>query len=304
MNSTVFKSGFIGLVGRTNVGKSTLINKILDKNVVITSGKAQTTRNRINCIYNTENVQAIFVDCPGFFKPRNLLGERLNGIIYEVLKDVDIIAVMADISSSIGPGDRYVFEQIRNRKKPRFLVLNKVDLCGTVEKKAMDEKILGILEEFNFFNDAITISAKTGENIENLLAKLFSRLPEGPKYYPEGVITDLPLDKLIAEIVREKLANNLFEELPHSVNVEVANRKTKLTSKGEEIEEIECTIFVEKKSHKSIIIGNAGSMIKKIGELSRIEIEQLLQSKVFLQLWVKVMENWTRNSNYLNRMGY
>lgn len=304
MSSEIFKSGYIGLIGRTNVGKSTLINKILEKNIVITSGKAQTTRDRINCIYNTENVQAIFVDCPGFFKPRNLLGEKLNGIIYGVLSDVDIIAVMIDISAGIGQGDRYVFEQIKNRRKPRYLIFNKVDLCSSAERELIGEKASGILKEFDFFEDVITVSARTGENIESLLSKLFAGLSEGPKYYPDGVITDLPLDKIIAEVVRENLINNLFEELPHSVNVEVASREKKITSKGEEIEKIECTIYVEKKSHKSIIIGNSGSMIKKIGGLSRIEIEHILQSKVFLQLWVKVMENWTRKDSYLSRFGF
>ncbi len=299
-----FKSGYIGLIGRTNVGKSTLINKILNKNVVITSDKAQTTRSRVNCIYNTDKVQAIFVDCPGFFKPRNLLGEKLNGIIYEVLGDVDTIALMVDIFGGIGPGDRFVFEQIRKRRNPKFLVLNKIDLFKEPEKGLIKERADEIVREFDFFDDVIPISAFTGENIDLLLSRFFATLPEGPKYFPDGIITDMPVDKLIAEIVREKLANNLFEELPHSVNVEVINREKKTTKTGKVLEKIECTIYVEKKSHKSIIIGSSGAMIKKIGELSRMEIEEILETKVYLQLWVKVMENWTRNSAYLDRLGY
>jgi len=373
MENKSFKSGYIGLVGRTNVGKSTLINKIFDRNVVITSDKAQTTRSRINCIYNTDSAQAIFVDCPGFFKPRNLLGEKLNRIIFKVLDDVDIIVAMVDFPDGIGVGDYYVFEQIRSRHVPKILILNKIDLLNTAGKYSLLETISKIRSEMDFFEEIIPVSASTGENLEELLKVLIGKLPLGPMYYPGSMVTDMPLNKMIAEIIREKLSANLFDELPHSVNVEVVNlqrkgsgmRKSGGTREGDWLEEgggmedwvwpeksagfkkdastqpetgikqesgseivgaadsgaadsgagvkagmgnelvmIECNIYVEKKSHKAMIIGKSGSMLKKIGGLSRAEIEILLGSKVFLKLWVKVEENWTRKEAYLDRFGY
>ncbi len=396
MENKRFKSGYIGLVGRTNVGKSTLINKIFDRNIVITSDKAQTTRSRVNCIYNIDNAQAIFVDCPGFFKPRNLLGEKLNRIIFQVLDDVDIIVAMVDFPDGIGVGDYYVFEQIKNRHVPKILVLNKIDLLNTAGKYTLLETISKIGNELDFFEEIIPVSASTGENLEELLKVLMGKLPVGPMYYPGGMVTDMPLNKMVSEIIREKLSANLFDELPHSINVEVVNLQRKGAgmekgdrpgesfgiqenaflqqetdmaqwgrlqkeigikrglglekaaglSEGSDIEElagsmkaagmgrdaaiqrapeiqqetggrsvvkadsgkelviIECNIYVEKKSHKAMIIGKSGSMLKKIGGLSRLEIEKLLDSKVFLKLWVKVEENWTRKEAYMDRFGY
>ena len=402
MENKSFKSGYIGLVGRTNVGKSTLINKIFDRNIVITSDKAQTTRSRVNCIYNIDNAQAIFVDCPGFFKPRNLLGEKLNRIIFQVLDDVDIIVAMVDFPDGIGVGDYYVFEQIKNRHVPKILVLNKIDLLNTAGKYTLLETISKIGNELDFFEEIIPVSASTGENLEELLKVLMGKLPVGPMYYPGGMVTDMPLNKMVSEIIREKLSANLFDELPHSINVEVVNLQRKGAGKGKgagmekgdrpgesfgiqenaflqqetdmaqwgrlqkeigikrglglekaaglsegsDIEElagsmkaagmgrdaaiqrapeiqqetggrsvvkadsgkelviIECNIYVEKKSHKAMIIGKSGSMLKKIGGLSRLEIEKLLDSKVFLKLWVKVEENWTRKEAYMDRFGY
>jgi GTP-binding protein Era len=344
MENKSFKSGYIGLVGRTNVGKSTFINKIFDRNIVITSDKAQTTRSRINCIYNVDNAQAIFVDCPGFFKPRNLLGEKLNRIIFQVLDDVDIIVVMVDLPGGIGVGDYYVFEQIRSRRAPKILILNKIDLLNAAGKHALPETISKIRSELDFFEEVIPVSAATGENLEKMLKVLMGKLPAGPMYYPAGMVTDMPLSKMIAEIIREKLSANLFDELPHSINVEVVNLQRRGAGKekgagmkedalmqtetdmkqwgkvekkagmgeesrlekavGMELVMIECNIYVEKKSHKAMIIGKSGSMLKKIGMLSRLEIEKLLDSKVFLKLWVKVEENWTRKEAYLERFGY
>lgn len=402
MENKSFKSGYIGLVGRTNVGKSTLINKIFDRNIVITSDKAQTTRSRVNCIYNIDNAQAIFVDCPGFFKPRNLLGEKLNKIIFQVLDDVDIIVTMVDFPDGIGVGDYYVFEQIKNRHIPKILVLNKIDLLNTSGKYSLLETISKIKNELDFFEEIIPVSASTGENLEELLKVLMGKLPAGPMYYPGGMVTDMPLNKMVSEIIREKLSANLFDELPHSINVEVVNLQRKGAGKGKgagmekgdgpgegigiqenafmqqetgmaqwgrlqkeigikrgpglekaaglsagsgmeelagsmkaagmgkeaaiqqasdihretgtgsvvkagsgkELVIIECNIYVEKKSHKAMIIGKSGSMLKKIGGLSRLEIEKLLDSKVFLKLWVKVEENWTRKEAYLDRFGY
>jgi GTPase len=384
MENKSFKSGYIGLVGRTNVGKSTLINKIFDRNIVITSDKAQTTRSRINCIYNIDNAQAVFVDCPGFFKPRNLLGEKLNRIIFQVLDDVDIIVAMVDFPDGIGVGDYYVFEQIKSRHVPKILILNKIDLLNAQGKYSLLETISKIRNELDFFEEIIPVSASTGENLEELLKVLMGKLPVGPMYYPGGMVTDMPLNKMVSEIIREKLSANLFDELPHSINVEVVSLQRKGAGKGNgagegkgagienaagpgkgfgmqedafmpqetdmalwgvlkeaagikkvavqgeaagleagsgmkewagagsvakdgsdrELVIIECNIYVEKKSHKSMIIGKSGSMLKKIGGLSRIEIEKLLDSRVFLKLWVKVEENWTRKEAYMDRFGY
>jgi len=300
----MFKSGFIGLTGRTNVGKSTLINAILSKNVVITSDKPQTTRDRINCIYNTETAQAVFVDCPGFFKPKDLLGQKLNKIIYSVLEDVDIIVAMLDISENIGPGDKYVIERVKNRVQPKILVLNKTDLLPDKKKPCIADVVFGLRAEFGFFENIIPVSAATGDNIDVLLGMLIEKLPEGPKYFPDGIITDMPAGKMISEIVREKLAENLFDELPHSVIVEVENIEKSRTKSSGNITKIECSIYVEKKSHKPIIIGKSGTMLKKVGQSAREKIEEMLGSRVYLQLWVKVMENWTKNENFLNKLGY
>ncbi|MBM3706228.1 MAG: GTPase Era [Actinobacteria bacterium] len=302
--SGAFKSGYIGLIGRTNVGKSTLINRILKNNVLITSDKVQTTRNRVNCIYNRSDAQAIFVDCPGFFKPRNLLGEKLNKIVYGVIEDVDVISVVVDLAGGIGAGDFYVFERIKGKRQPKILVLNKIDLLGDRQIKNLSKESFLISKEYDFFNAVVLLSAKTGENVPDFLESVITNLSAGPKYFPDDVITDMPLNKMIAEIVREKLVDNLYEELPHSVNVEVDSIEKTETAQGEPLSRIECSIFIEKRSHKAIIIGKSGTMLKKIGELSRREIENLIGNRVYLKLWVKVMENWTRNEHYLDRMGY
>ena len=304
MEEKNFKSGFAGLIGRTNVGKSTMVNKILKQNVVITSDKPQTTRNRINCILNTENAQIVFVDCPGFFKPRNLLGDKLNRIIYGVLNDVDLIIVMTDIAGGIGTGDRFVFSKIKSKKQPKLLLLNKIDLISKKERGGIASKLQELKDSFVFFDYILPISAKTGENLDDLLQILLKELPEGPMYFPDDMVTDFPIHKMIAEIVREKLSQNLFQEIPHSIFVEVESMKEKKDRSGLPLMNIECSIHIEKKSQKGIIIGKSGEMLKKIGTLARADIEELLEKRVFLQIWVKIVENWTKNESYLTRMGY
>ncbi len=302
--SKIFKSGYIGLIGRTNVGKSTLINNILKKNVVIVSDKAQTTRNRINCIYNTTGAQAIFVDCPGFFKPRNLLGKKLNDIIFNVLKDIDVIVVIVDIADGIGKGDFFVFEQIQNKSQPKILLLNKIDLLNKQDFDNLNERAGELKEIYNYFEEVIPISAKTGKNVQNFLEKVINYLPAGPKYYPDEMITDMPLKQIISEVIREKLLNFVYDELPHSIGVEIENIVKTETKEGLALTKIDCSIFVEKKSHKAIIIGQSGSLLKTIGELARIELENLLETKVYLQIWVKVVQNWTKNEQFIKKLGY
>lgn len=304
MKEEDFKSGFAGLIGRTNVGKSTLINKMLKQNVVITSDKPQTTRNRINCVLNIENAQVIFVDCPGFFKPRDLLGDRLSKIVFGVLNDVDLIIVMVDVAGGIGTGDQYVFSKIQSRKQAKLLLLNKIDLLSKKERGDIKARLQDLKDRFVFFDHILPVSAVTGENLDSLLQIVLKKLPAGPMYFPDDMVTDFPIHNMIAEIIREKLSRNLFYELPHSIFVEIESMKEKKDRSGSPIMNIECSIYVEKKSQKSIIIGKSGDMLKKIGTLARADIEKLLEKRVFLRIWVKVVENWTRKDSYLTRMGY
>lgn len=295
-----FKSGFVGLIGRTNVGKSTLINKILNKKIVITSEKAQTTRDKINCILNTKNSQIIFVDCPGFFKPKNLLGKKLYNTVLSVINDADVIVAVVDVAGGIGSGDYFVMERIKGKSLPKFLLLNKIDLVSEERLREEKEKI----KDFNFFNHVIEVSAKTGENIDNFLKLLKSRLPEGPEYFEKDITTDQPVEKIVSEIVREKLFENLSQEIPHSINVSVERFKETTDSKGKKLIKISCNIYIEKKSQKAIVIGREGNVLKKTGTEARLELEKLLESKVFLELWVKVEKNWTKSELSLNRFGY
>jgi len=300
MNNNNFKSGFVGLIGRTNVGKSTLVNKILNQKIAITSSKIQTTRNKINCILNTKNSQIIFVDCPGFFKPRSLLGERLNSIVLNVIDDSDLIVMIVDAADGIGSGDFFIFNKIKHKSQPKFLLLNKIDLVSKDKIEREKEKLRG-LDLFDYTGE---ISAKTGENVDEFLTMLTGKLPEGPRYFENGVVTDQPVEKTISEVVREKLTSNLSEEIPHSIGVEVERFEETTTRGGEKLIAIECNIYTEKLSQKAIIIGKSGSMLKKVGSQARLELESLLKSKVFLELWVKVEENWTKKESLLNRFGY
>ncbi|MFA5015135.1 MAG: GTPase Era [Actinomycetota bacterium] len=300
MEKSNFKSGFVGLIGRTNVGKSTLVNKILDRKVVITSGKIQTTRNRINCILNTKDSQVIFIDCPGFFKPRGLFGERLSNTVLSVLDDADLIVVIVDTAAGIGSGDLYILNQVRERRKPRFLLLNKIDLISKDRVEKEKEKLNG----FDYFDYVGEISAKTGGNVDGFLKNLIGKLPEGPKYFEEDMVTDQPIGKTISEVVREKLFENLSQELPYSINVEVERFEETTTTNGRKLIIIGCSIYTERVSQKAMIIGKSGNMLKTIGSQARLELEDLLKSKVFLELWVKVEKNWTKSESMLNRFGY
>ncbi len=295
-----FKSGFVGLVGRTNVGKSTLINKILNKKIVITSGKAQTTRDKINCILNTKNSQIIFVDCPGFFKPKNLLGKKLYSTVLSVIDDSDVIVAVVDVAGGIGSGDYFVMERIKEKSPPKFLLLNKIDLVSKEKLREEKKKI----KNFNFFDHIIEISAKTGENIDKFLKLLKSRLPEGPEYFEKNITTDQPVEKIVSEIVREKLFANLSQEIPHSINVGVERFEETEDSRGRKLIKISCNIYIERTSQKAIVIGREGNVLKKTGTEVRLELENMLKSKVFLELWVKVEKNWTKSEHSLNRFGY
>jgi len=300
MRDNNFRSGFVGLLGRTNVGKSTLINKILKRKILITSNKVQTTRNRVNCILNTSRSQIIFVDSPGFFRPRNLLQERLKKAASSVASDVDVIVVVVDAAGGIGRGDRFVFDQIKKSSLPKILLVNKIDL---VEKDKYREDIAGIEKE-ELFDDIIEVSARTGENLDRFIKVLEDYLPVGPRYFEDDILCDRPVENTIADIVREKLFDNLSQELPHSIAVETDSITQSTTRRGEKLASIECSIYTERDSQKAIIIGRSGDMLKKVGSLSRKELEKLLDTRVFLKLWVKVRHNWTGEEAFLDRFGY
>ena len=294
----VFKSGFVAIAGRTNVGKSTLINNILGQKVLATSSKAQTTRKRANCIYNDNNSQIIFVDIPGFLKPKTLLTEKLNNLILKTLNDADLIIMMTDASSGIGSGDFFVYEKIKNLNKPVIFVLNKIDAVG--KEKIKEEKRK--LKESDLIKDIIEISALRKTNIPVLIEKVKNFLPECPPYFPDDILTDTPVKEISAEIIREKLISLLNEELPHTVAVEIDKFEEDLS--GKNITKISAIIYVSKKSHKSMIIGKSGRILKEAGTQSRLEIEELMGNRVFLELWVKVRENWTMNEKDLKEFGF
>lgn len=294
------RSGFIGIIGRPNVGKSTLLNAVLGEKIAITTDKPQTTRNSIRGIYTRRNgreddCQMIFIDTPGIHKPRNKLGGYMTEMAVNTFQEVDVIVFIVDDELSSGPGDKFILDLLKNINTPVFLVINKID-------KLDPDKYRRIYEEYqasDLFADIIGVSALSGKNVDVLLKKIEDRLQEGPMYFPEDMITDHPERFIVSEIIREKVLLYLEEEVPHGVAVE-------LESYMEEpnITRIGAVIYCEKKSHKGIIIGKEGKKLKGIGKSARIEIEGLLGTKVFLELWVKVKENWRDSDFALNSFGY
>lgn len=289
------KSGFVGVVGRPNAGKSTLINSIIGKKVAITSDKPQTTRNVIHGIYNEEGIQIIFVDTPGIHKPNHKLGDYLNRQAYSSSYDVDVILFMVDANEQFGKGDMFVLEKIKNTGKPIILVLNKID------KFSKDELLIKIdkYKDIYDFNDIVPTSALKNKNIKELINTIKEYLNDDIKYYDDNDITNKPISFLVAEIVREKVFNMTKEEVPHSLTCIVEGIKNK-----KDISYINVAIIVDRESLKKIIIGKNGNMIKNIGIKSRPEIEQLLNRKVYLELYVKVIENWRDREKYLKDFGF
>ncbi|HBT50320.1 MAG: GTPase Era [Caldanaerobacter subterraneus] len=292
-----YRAGFVALIGRTNVGKSTLLNAILKEKVAITSPKPQTTRNTIRGILTTEDYQIIFVDTPGIHKPKSKLSEFMIEVAKRTLKDVDLILYMVEPDTSIGPGDRYILDNLKEVDTPVILVVNKIDL---VPAERVEEAIKVFKGEYNF-KDVVAISASLGTNVEVLKEKIVSFLPEGPRYYLDDYITDQPEKLIVAEIIREKMLYFLEEEVPHGVYVEVESIKER---EYKEIVDIDAYIYCEKESHKGIIIGKNGQMLKKIGQAARQDLEEFYGKQVFLQLWVKVRKGWRDNEKLLRKLGY
>jgi len=289
------RSGFVAVVGKPNAGKSTLINALTGKKVSIVSEKPQTTRFKIRGVVNRPEGQIVFVDTPGFHKPKDALGEFLNSQVTGTIKEVDLVLFLVDGSRELDEEDRLLMEEINKTQLPCLLVITKKDLASEEAISALEQEVKKVLP----VQEAVTVSAVTGEGLDLLLKKIFPFLPEGPALYPEDMVTDYPLSIQAAEIIREKVLMNLHQEVPHSVAVSVM----RLEEKPEKnLIAIYAEIYVEKDSQKKIVIGREGSMIKKIGTLAREELEHLTGKKVFLELYVKVKEKWRDKEAFVKKL--
>ena len=296
------KTGFIGIIGRPNVGKSTLLNAVLGEKIAITTDKPQTTRNTIRGIYTNipdgdydKGVQIIFIDTPGIHKPHSKLGTFMTESAINTFKETEVVLFLVDDKIDKGPGDRYILEMLKEVKTPKLLIINKIDKMDPEYFKAIYEEY----SQINVFDDIFGISALEGKNIDALLKRLSDFLEEGPMYFPEDMVTDHPERFIVSEIIREKILLYLQDEVPHGVAVEIEQYKEE-----ENITRIGAVIYCERKSHKGIIIGKQGKKLKGIGKSARLEIEALLGTKVFLELWVKVKENWRDSDFALSNFGY
>ena len=293
-----FYSGFGAIIGRTNVGKSTLLNVLAGEKVAITTNKPQTTRNAIKAIINRPNSQIIFIDTPGIHKPKTKLGETLNETAFETLKQVDFVLFLIEANSKeIGPGDKKILEKLRETNKNVILVINKIDLIKTSDLLELIDKYQ---REYDFIA-IIPISAIQNEGIEELIKEIEKILSQGPAYYDIEEYTDQTMRQLVEETIREKALNLLQEEVPHGIYIEIEKMKKRKTKENEPIYDIEATIYCVRNSHKGIIIGKNGSMLKKIGIYAREEIEKMIETKVNLKLWVKVQENWQNEDRIIKR---
>ncbi|GIM28065.1 GTPase Era [Clostridium polyendosporum] len=292
----MFKSGYVTIVGRPNVGKSTLLNLLMGEKLSIVSNKPQTTRNNIQTILTGEEYQIVFVDTPGMHKPKHKLGEYMVSSARESVKDVDLVLFLTTPEVELGRGDSFILEQLKNQKAPVFLVVNKIDE-NTSERVA--ETLKNYAEEMEFA-EIIPISAMKEKNTDTLLKLMIDYLPEGPKYFPDEMITDVQERFVISEIVREKALRTLSQEVPHGIAVDIIQMKQ--NEKG--LYNIEVDLICEKDSHKGIIIGKNGQTLKRIGERSRYDIEKFLRSKVNIKIWVKVRKEWRDNPLFLKELGY
>ena len=292
-----FKSGFVAIIGRPNVGKSTLMNHLIGQKIAITSKKPQTTRNKIQTVYTCEDGQIIFLDTPGIHKAKNKLGEYMVNVAEQTLKDVDVILWLVEPTTYIGAGEKHIAEQLQKTSLPVILVINKVD---TVKK----EDILQVIDNYRKlydFAEIIPASALRGQNTKDIVNSLFKYMPYGPMFYDEDTVTDQPQRQIVAEIIREKALHALDEEIPHGIAVTIEKMRER---KGQHIVNIEATIICERDSHKGIIIGKQGSMLKKIGSNARFEIEKMLEERVNLKIWVKVKKDWRDSDTLMKNFGY
>ena len=292
-----FKSGFVSNIGRPNVGKSTLLNHVMGQKIAIMSDKAQTTRNKIQGIYTTENEQIVFIDTPGIHKAKNKLGEYMVNVAERTLKEVDVILWLVEPSTFIGAGDQHIAAQLKTIKTPIVLVINKVD---TVKKEDV-LKFIDSYKDICEFADIVPVSALKGQNTDTVLEVIFKYLPYGPAFYDEDTVTDQPQRQIVAEMIREKALRCLDEEIHHGIAVTI--EKMKIRPNGEVVD-IEATMVCERDSHKGIIIGKGGAMLKKIGSAARFEIERMMEMKANLQIWVKVRKDWRDSDLFIKNFGY
>lgn len=295
----IFKSGFVSIIGRPNVGKSSLLNSLIGDKMAIISNKPQTTRNTVRGILTRENYQIVFIDTPGMHKPKTKLGKYMMETAEMSVRDGDVILFMVEaFDEDIGPGDQYIIESLKNIEIPVILVINKIDFVK--DKKKLLMLISKYKEKMNF-KDIMLISAINKEGTDLLVEKILEYLLEGPKYFPDDIITDQPEKHIVAELIREKMLILLKDEIPHGVGIEILSFKEK---PEKNIIHIMANIYCEKESHKKIIIGKKGNILKEIGTLSRKDIEKFLGTKVYLELWVKVKQDWRNNFNMLKELGY
>ena len=292
-----FKSGFVSLIGRPNVGKSTLMNRLIGQKIAITSNKPQTTRNRIQTVYTDERGQIVFLDTPGIHKAKNKLGEYMVNVAERTLKEVDVVLWLVEPTTFIGAGEQHIAAQLKTIKTPVVLVINKVD---TVKKEEI-LKFIDAYKDICEFADIVPVSALKGQNTDTVLGVIYKYLPYGPAYYDEDTVTDQPQRQIVAELIREKALRSLNEEIPHGIAVTIEQMKERENGK---VVDIEATIICERDSHKGIIIGKGGAMLKKIGSAARFEIERMMEMKVNLQIWVKVRKDWRDSDLFMKNFGY
>lgn len=293
----MFKSGFITVIGRPNVGKSTMLNQLIGEKISIISDKPQTTRNKIHLVLTTDQMQAVFIDTPGIQAPKNKLGDYMLSASKSTLEDVDIILFMVDTSDEIGRLDQYIIDLLAKVDTPIILLINKVDQLENQNASELIDKY----EELGLFEKVIPISALEAIGLEELSQTIYDLLEEGPMYYPDDMITDQPERNIISEIIREKALINLYDEIPHGIAVEIMRIEKR---KDKDIVDVDVTLYVEQNSHKGMVIGKGGQMLKTIGSQARKDIERLLDTKVNLKIWVKVAKDWRKKDSRLKNFGY
>ncbi|MGE7841121.1 GTPase Era [Lysinibacillus sp. NPDC093712] len=297
-NNTGYKSGFISIIGRPNVGKSTFLNRVIGQKIAIMSDKPQTTRNKVQGVLTTDDSQMIFIDTPGIHKPKHKLGDFMLKVSKNTLREVDVIMFMVNAEQKLGKGDEFILEMLEGNPTPVFLVINKIDQIHPDELMS----IIDSYKERYDFAEIVPISALQGNNVENLLATLTKYLPEGPQYYPADQITDHPERFIISELIREKVLHLTREEIPHSIAVVIDKIRRDEETEGKI--RVAATIIVERDSQKGIVIGKHGALLKEVGIRARKDIEMLLGSKVYLELWVKVQKDWRNKSTHLRDFGF
>ncbi|MFM9533144.1 GTPase Era [Lysinibacillus sp. IITD104] len=293
-----YKSGFISIIGRPNVGKSTFLNRVIGQKIAIMSDKPQTTRNKVQGVLTTDDSQMIFIDTPGIHKPKHKLGDFMLKVSKNTLREVDVIMFMVNAEQKLGKGDEFILEMLAGNPTPVFLVINKIDAIHP-------DELIGIIESYKErydFAEIVPISALQGNNVENLLMTLEKYLPEGPQYYPADQVTDHPERFIISELIREKVLHLTREEIPHSIAVVID--KIRRDEENEDKIHVAATIIVERDSQKGIVIGKRGALLKEVGTRARKDIEMLLGSKVYLELWVKVQKDWRNKSTHLRDFGF